>query len=155
MTFRNPTNLKYHTVNMHTKNYAVFCPICSRGFVVRRKLAKHLMQVHKVTGMVNTTSRKGRAKPVYIEHTTVPVVSMETGDDVMLNVMQIVETADDGVTATELGHAVAGLGGAVTVADDMAATVTEETVVEEAVEMVDISDVEFVSGATVECYTVI
>ncbi|KAL3175265.1 hypothetical protein MRX96_010884 [Rhipicephalus microplus] len=158
MTFRNPTNLKYHTVNMHTKNYAVFCPICSRGFVVRRKLAKHLMQVHKVTGMVNTTSRKGRAKPVYIEHTTVPVVSMETGDDVMLNVMQIVETADDGVTATEVGHAIAGLGGAVTVADDMAATVTEETVVddvvEEAVEMVDISDVEFVSGATVECYTV-
>lgn len=162
MTFRNPTNLKYHTVNMHTKNYAVSCPICSRGFVVRRKLAKHLMQVHKVTGMVNTSSRKGRAKPVYIEHTTVPIVSMETGDDVMLNVMQIVETADHSVTATELSNAVVDLDSTVAVADDAVTTVAEETVVEnvvdsvveEAVEMVDISGVEFVSGANVECYTV-
>ncbi|XP_075538286.1 uncharacterized protein LOC142572805 [Dermacentor variabilis] len=158
LTFRNPTNLKYHTVNMHTKNYAVSCPICSRGFVVRRKLAKHLMQVHKVTGMVNTSSRKGRAKPVYIEHTTVPVVSAETGDDMVLNVMQIVDTADQGVTATELSHAVTELNSDVTTTEDTVSAVTEESVVdnvvEEAVEMVDISGVEFVSGATVECYTV-
>ncbi|CAN7998151.1 unnamed protein product [Ixodes pacificus] len=128
LTFRNPTNLKYHTVNIHTKNYAVFCPICARGFVVRRKLAKHLLQVHKAVGVPPVT-RAGRAKPVYIEHATVPVVSAETGDDSVLNIMQIVDTADSGVGEF--------------------ATVTEETV-----EMVDMSGVEFDSGATVECYTV-
>ncbi|XP_077514692.1 uncharacterized protein LOC144125304 [Amblyomma americanum] len=159
LTFRNPTNLKYHTVNMHTKNYAVSCPICSRGFVVRRKLAKHLMQVHKVVGVVNTSSRKGRAKPVYIENTTVPVVSAETGDDMVLNVMQIVDTADQEMTAAEQNQAVASLDSATVVTDDDAhATIMEDSLVgnfvEETVEMVDISNVEFVSGATVECYTI-
>lgn len=161
LTFRNPTNLKYHTVNMHTKDYAVSCPICARGFVVRRKLAKHLMQVHKVVGMVNTSSRKGRAKPVYIEHATVPVVSAETGDNMVLNVMQIVDTGEQAaaaVTNTELNNAVAELD-AVMAGESVPGTeVTEEslvgTVVEETVEMVDIAGMDFTNGATVECYTV-
>lgn len=161
LTFRNPTNLKYHTVNMHTKNYAVSCPICSRGFVVRRKLAKHLLQVHKVVGMVNTASRKGRAKPVYIEHATVPVVSAETGDNLVLNVMQIVDTGDQSATAvtnTELNNAVAELDAVMAGETTPGTEIVDEslvgTVVEETVEMVDISSMDFTNGATVECYTV-
>lgn len=161
LTFRNPTNLKYHTVNMHTKAYAVSCPICARGFVVRRKLAKHLLQVHKVVGMVNTSSRKGRAKPVYIEHATVPVVSAETGDNMVLNVMQIVDTGEQAtaaVTNTELNNAVAELDAVMEGESVPGTEVVEEslvgTVVEETVEMVDITSMDFSNGATVECYTV-